>query len=182
MTADSLWPWRPLTLHFLANSEPPPSDRRVLPCGVPSHHADKNKAKELWALRGCFNTVKWTWLLGRDSVYYTSHCLYSVIWNLSHAYSQCYGCPEMLRSGGAVKRCWGGPWTQLRGWASAQTRARETVSSNVCNVNKTLSRDIPTPSLTSVMAWMDAPYLTSSSITFTLFFLQAMWRGVKPFW
>lgn len=36
--------------------------------------------------------------------------------------------------------------------------------------------------LTSVIACMEAPYLTSSSITFTLFFLQAMWRGVKPFW
>lgn len=34
---------------------------------------------------------------------------------------------------------------------------------------------------TSVMAWMEAPYLTSSSITFTRFFLQAMWSGVKPF-
>lgn len=28
---------------------------------------------------------------------------------------------------------------------------------------------------------MEAPYLTSSSITFTLFFLQAMCSGVKPF-
>lgn len=36
--------------------------------------------------------------------------------------------------------------------------------------------------LTSVIAWMEAPYLTRSSITFTRFFLQAMWRGVKPFW
>lgn len=31
------------------------------------------------------------------------------------------------------------------------------------------------------MAWMEAPYLTSSSITFTRFFLQAMCSGVKPF-
>lgn len=35
--------------------------------------------------------------------------------------------------------------------------------------------------LTSVMAWIEAPYLTSSSITFTRFFLQAMCSGVKPF-
>ncbi|TNN42949.1 hypothetical protein EYF80_046870 [Liparis tanakae] len=34
---------------------------------------------------------------------------------------------------------------------------------------------------TSVMDWMEAPYLTSSSITFTRFFLQAMCSGVKPF-
>lgn len=36
-------------------------------------------------------------------------------------------------------------------------------------------------SCTSVTAWMEAPYFTSSSITLTRFFLQAMCRGVKPF-
>lgn len=36
-------------------------------------------------------------------------------------------------------------------------------------------------SRTSVTAWMDAPCLSRSSITFALFFLQAMWSGVKPF-
>lgn len=38
------------------------------------------------------------------------------------------------------------------------------------------------PFLTSVTAWIDAPCFRRSSITFILFFLQAMWRGVKPFW
>lgn len=37
-------------------------------------------------------------------------------------------------------------------------------------------------SLTSVTAWMDAPCFSSSSITLILFFLQAMWSGVKPFY
>lgn len=36
-------------------------------------------------------------------------------------------------------------------------------------------------SRTSVTACIDAPCFSSSSITFTLFFLQAIWRGVKPF-
>lgn len=52
MTADSLWPWHPLMLHSSADSEPPPSDRRALPCGGPSHHADINKTEQLWELRG----------------------------------------------------------------------------------------------------------------------------------
>lgn len=34
---------------------------------------------------------------------------------------------------------------------------------------------------TSVTAWMEAPCFSSSSITLALFFLQAMWSGVKPF-
>ena len=34
---------------------------------------------------------------------------------------------------------------------------------------------------TSVTAWMEAPYFTSSSMTLMRFFLQAMCRGVKPF-
>lgn len=46
MKADSLWPWRPLTLHSLASSEPPPSDRHGLPCGGPSRHADINKTEQ----------------------------------------------------------------------------------------------------------------------------------------
>ena len=37
------------------------------------------------------------------------------------------------------------------------------------------------PLLTSVTAWMDAPCFRRSSITLIRFFLQAMWRGVKPF-
>ena len=40
----------------------------------------------------------------------------------------------------------------------------------------------PAWGLTSVMAWMEAPYFTSSSMTFTRFFLQAMCSGVKPFY
>lgn len=35
--------------------------------------------------------------------------------------------------------------------------------------------------LTSVMASTEAPYLSSSSTIFNLSFLQAIWRGVKPF-
>lgn len=38
----------------------------------------------------------------------------------------------------------------------------------------------PSP-LTSVTAWMDAPCFRRSSMTLIRFFLQAMWRGVKPF-
>lgn len=34
---------------------------------------------------------------------------------------------------------------------------------------------------TSVIAWIEAPYFTSSSITLMRFFLQAMCSGVKPF-
>lgn len=34
---------------------------------------------------------------------------------------------------------------------------------------------------TSVTAWMEAPYFTSSSMTLMRFFLQAMCSGVKPF-
>lgn len=38
------------------------------------------------------------------------------------------------------------------------------------------------PPLTSVTAWMDAPCFRRSSITLIRFFLQAICRGVKPFW
>lgn len=34
---------------------------------------------------------------------------------------------------------------------------------------------------TSVIAWIEAPYFTSSSMTLMRFFLQAMCSGVKPF-
>lgn len=56
--ADSLWPWHPLTLHSLANSEPLPSDRRVLPYGELSHHAAVKEREQLKDLRGCSNTAK----------------------------------------------------------------------------------------------------------------------------
>lgn len=41
--------------------------------------------------------------------------------------------------------------------------------------------NVKRPLLTSVTAWIDAPCFRRSSITFILFFLQAMCRGVKPF-
>lgn len=34
---------------------------------------------------------------------------------------------------------------------------------------------------TSVIAWIEAPYFTRSSMTLMRFFLQAMCSGVKPF-
>lgn len=43
--ADSPWPWHPPMLHSSANSEPLPSDLLVLPCGEPTHHADKQRQK-----------------------------------------------------------------------------------------------------------------------------------------
>lgn len=58
MTADSLWPWHPLMLHSLANSEPLPSDRRGLPCGELSRHAGVKEREQLKDLRGCPNTAK----------------------------------------------------------------------------------------------------------------------------
>lgn len=115
-------------------------------------------------------------------------------------YLQCYEHQEKLHSAVEVKRCWGDPWKQLRAWESDQTAImkKETVTVAVttrrsikCKFRTMLAtkytvliHEILTHqnNLTSVIACMEAPYLTSSSITFTLFFLQAMWRGVKPFW
>lgn len=50
------------------------------------------------------------------------------------------------------------------------------------NVNVKKKKNPVSFSLTSVTAWMDAPCFSSSSITLILFFLQAMWSGVKPFY
>lgn len=61
---------------------------------------------------------------------------------------------------------WGG-----QRWAEG--RGRRSKRSNVSWQAETFS--------TSVIAWIEAPYFTSSSMTLMRFFLQAMCSGVKPF-
>lgn len=97
--------------------------------------------------------------------------------------SQCCEHQERLHSAAAKEQCWGDPWKLLRGWESNQTRRRNIEKTNELRLVKEHAMSSESDkSLTSVIAWMEAPYLISSSITFTLFFLQAMWRGVNPFW
>lgn len=165
------------------------------------------KKEHLWAEKYCAEWNPhdlWQYLLGgciRETDDWKTLCLMcSDSWlrrteQIICQYSQCYGRQEMPHSVAEVKQCWGVPWRQLHGWESDQTRkrkgggTRERKMSIKCKVSyrkvyciyRFYFETFP-HCLTSVIAWMEAPYLTKSSITFTLFFLQAIWRGVKPFW
>lgn len=172
LTDDSPWPWHPPTHHFSTNNEPLPSDLPELPCGELSRHADvqTHSGKTLRCRRDVC-TVPKNW---------------PPSW--SNYYSQCCEHLERLRSAAGEERCWGDPWKLLHGLESNQTRRkkmerakeRRTMWKSDAVLHVVSSQSDKT--LTSVIAWMEAPYLISSSITFTLFFLQAMWRGVNPFW
>lgn len=129
-TAHSPWLWHPPTLHSSADSEPLPSDLLVLPCGELSRHADLHRqnvyCRRCFAewnpnLIGCCIITSCSWYYAISIFdYWLQTVKESIFQN-----SQCYGRQEMRHSEAVVKQCWGGPWKQLHGWESDQTRERK---------------------------------------------------------
>lgn len=99
-------------------------------------------------------------------------------------YSLHWWCWATPRGAWERGRCSRGPWRPPRGWVSGQTADTQTLlfgQTRRHGVQTEREKQTTRKSRTSVTAWMDAPCLSRSSITLALFFLQAMWSGVKPF-
>lgn len=74
-------------------------------------------------------------------------------------------------------------WKSSLTWVTHDLQKYSNINQYRCNefFRKETQTKVKRPLLTSVTAWIDAPCFRRSSITFILFFLHAMCRGVKPF-
>lgn len=74
-------------------------------------------------------------------------------------------------------------WKSSLTWVTHDLQKYSNINQYRCNefFRKETQTKVKRPFLTSVTAWIDAPCFRRSSITFILFFLHAMCRGVKPF-